>query len=272
MEKGKISVLMAVYNCSDTIRESIDSILKQTYSNWQFIICDDCSTDDTLTIVNEYAKNYPDKFIVIQNERNSKLAYSLNHCLQYAQGEFCARMDGDDYVSPNRFEKQIEYLRKHPDIHLVSTWMQTFNDKGYGRVVKYKELPNKTDLRKSPCFAHATIMVYTDVYKRLGGYTVSPRTVRSQDYDLWFRFYANGFRGANLQEALYYVREDENSFMRRKTKLYLWAVVTKAKGFRAVKMPAKYYPYILLPLVGLVGNELRKAKVKLKSYKRENDK
>lgn len=258
MNVGEISVLMAVYNCADTIRQSIDSVLSQTYTNWRMIICDDCSTDGTKVIIMDYASKYPDKFVIIQNEKNSKLAFSLNHCLEYAEGEFSARMDGDDYIAPDRFEKQVTYLRSHPGIDLVSTWMQAFNDNGLGRVIKYKEFPDKTELRRGPCFAHATIMMYTRVYKELGGYTVSPRTVRSQDYDLWFRFFANSFKGANYQEALYFVREDENAFLRRKPRLYLWAMVTRWTGFRLVKMPLRYYPWVLSPIVALFGNEIRK--------------
>ena len=265
MNKGEISILMAVYNCADTLRQSIDSVLAQTYTDWKMIICDDCSTDDTPIIINEYKERHPDKFVIIKNEKNSKLAYSLNHCLEYAQGEYCARMDGDDYIAPDRFEKQVQYLKSHPDVQLVGTWMQMFNEDGLGRIIKYKQFPDKTELRRGPCFAHATVMLYTYVYKELGGYTVLPRTVRAQDYDLWFRFFANGYKGANTQEVLYYVREDANSFLRRKPQLYLWATVTRWKGFRLVGMPLKYYPWVLAALPGMVGNELRKLNVRLRN-------
>ena len=127
MKKDLISVIMAVYNCASTLREAIDSILNQTYTNWEFIICDDCSTDNTLEVVREYEKKYPDKFKVIQNEVNSKLSFSLNHCLKYADGEFIARMDGDDISVPERFEKQIRYLKEHPDVDLCSTLVQRFD-------------------------------------------------------------------------------------------------------------------------------------------------
>lgn len=257
MIKDQISVLMAVYNCEKTVQQAIDSILAQTYQNWIMIICDDCSTDNTLSVVKEYERRYPEHFKIIQNEKNSKLAFSLNHCLEYADGEFCARMDGDDYVAPERFEKQVEYLRAHPEIQLVSTWMQVFNDDGLGRVVKYKEFPNKTDLHKGPCFAHATIMTYTSIYNQLGGYTVSTRTTRLEDYDLWFRFFAKGFQGACIQEALYYVRENYQSFVRRKSSLYFWAIATRYIGFKTVGMPARYHVWILFPLIGLFGNKVR---------------
>ena len=263
MNSGQISVLMAVFNCQDTVRQSIASILAQTYSNWQMIICDDCSTDRTSQIIQEYKEEYPEKFVIIRNEKNLRLAASLNHCLKYAHGEYCARMDGDDYVAPDRFEKQVSYLKSHPQIHLVGTLMQAFGERGLGRIVPYKEFPDKYELRFGPCFAHATIMTYTEVYMKLGGYTVSKRTVRTQDYDLWFRFFAADYCGATLQEALYFVREDEDAILRRKAKLYLWAVVTRWKGFRMLHYPLRYYPRVLSPLVRMVGSMLRKAKAKL---------
>ncbi|MBQ4104913.1 MAG: glycosyltransferase [Clostridia bacterium] len=262
MDKGKISVIMAVFNCADTIHQSIESIISQTYDNWEFIICDDCSTDNTLEIVREYEAKYPNKFKIIQNEKNSRLAFSLNHCLEYVNGEFVARMDGDDYVAPDRFEKQISFLMEHPDIHLVGSAMQSFDNNKLGRIITYKPFPEKEDLRKGPCFAHASILTYAYTYKETGGYTVSARTMRTQDYDLWFRFYAKGFKGANLDDPLYYYREDEYAYLRRKPKLYLWAVVTRFKGFRLLKFPLHYYVYTLTPIVGLVYNEMRKLKAK----------
>ena len=264
MIKDLISVIMAVYNCEDTLRQSIDSVLAQTYENWQFVICDDCSTDGTLAVVKEYQAKYPDKFIVIQNEVNSKLAFSLNHCLEHAEGEFVARMDGDDYIAPDRFEKQITYLKEHKDIQLVGTFMQTFNDAGeFGKVITYKKHPDKYDLRVGPVFSHASIMTYKSVYDALGGYTVSKRTVRSQDYDLWFRFFAAGYEGETIQEPLYFVRENENAVARRKVKVYFWATVTRFKGYRMLKYPPKYYIYVFKPTLAFFKTELVLLKYKL---------
>lgn len=263
MKAGLISIIMSVYNSSDTIEKSINSILSQTYDNWEFIICNDCSTDNTIEILNKYKTEYPDKFIIIENKKNSRLAFSLNHCLKYTSGEFIARMDGDDYVAPDRFEKQVKFLREHPEYQLVGTSMQAFDDNGLKQVIKYNPYPTKKDLRRGPCFAHASILTYAYTYKETGGYTVSARTMRTQDYDLWFRFYAKGFNGANLEEPLYYYREDENSYLRRKPKLYLWAVITRFKGFRLLKFPLHYYIYVLTPLVGLLYNECRKLKAKI---------
>lgn len=270
MIDGQISVIMSVYNCGELVRQSIDSILAQTYTNWKFIICNDCSTDNTAEILQEYADNYPDKFLIINNQKNSRLAASLNHCLKYADGEFCARMDGDDYVASDRFEKQVKFLREHPQINLVGTLMQTFDREGnLGSIISYEKYPDKFSLRFGPCFSHASIMTYTNVYNEIGGYTVSKRTMRSQDYDLWFRFFAKGFVGANLQEPLYFFREDENAFLRRKPNLYLWAMVTRWKGFRLLKYPIKYYWRILTPFIALFRNEVRKLKAKISLNKKD---
>lgn len=271
MIKGQISIIMSVYNCEKTLQQSIHSILAQTYTNWQFIICDDCSTDGTTEMLKRYHDKYPDKFLLIRNEEHMCLPASLNHCLQYAEGEFCARMDGDDCVAPERFEKQVKYLREHPEVQLVGTLMKTFGEKGFGRIIPYKEFPEKEELRYGPCFSHASILTYTKVYRDLGGYTISPRTVRGQDYDLWFKFFAKGFKGVNLQEPLYYVREDEYSFLRRKPKLYLWAMVTRWKGFRKLNFPVRYYIYVLAPIPALVRNEIRKAKARIELRKKMNN-
>ncbi len=237
MKKDYISVIMAVYNCADTVREAIDSILNQTYQKWQLIICDDCSTDDTLKIVKEYETKYPDKFKVIQNEVNSKLSFSLNHCLEYADGEFIARMDGDDISVPERFEKQVNYLRTHPDVDLCSTIIQRFDGSGLTDIIKKPEFPDRYTQRNHVAFNHATIMTYKYVYDKCDGYTVSKRTVRAQDFDLWFRFFYHGFKGVNLQEPLYLMREDLNAVKRRTFKVRFNAYRTKMLGFKLLGYP-----------------------------------
>lgn len=241
MKKELISIIMAVYNCATTVREAIDSIINQTYTNWEFIICDDCSTDNTLDIVREYKAKYPDKFKVIQNEQNSKLSYSLNHCLKYANGEFIARMDGDDISRPDRFEKQVKYLREHPDVDLVSTLVQRFEGNKLADIIKKPEFPDRYTQRNEVAFNHATIMTYKSVYDKCGGYTVSKRTVRAQDYDLWFRFFYHNFKGVNMQEPLYLMREDMNAIKRRTIKVRFHAYRTTIKGFRLLKYPLRWY-------------------------------
>ena len=241
----KVSIIMGIYNCADTLSEAIDSIIKQTYTNWELIICDDCSTDNkTYQLALSYQEKNPTKIIVIRNNVNSKLAYSLNRCLEKATGKFIARMDGDDISIENRLEKQINFLRNNPEYQLVGTLMRRFDSRGTHDVIPIIEYPNKFSLRNGVSFAHATIMTYKYVYDELGGY--NEKLFRSQDYDLWFRFYSKGFKGYNLQESLYLVREDIHAIKRRTLKNRLCIMKIQYKGYRLLDYP---YIWYIIPII-----------------------
>lgn len=258
MENQKVSVIMGIYNCEGTLSRAIDSIIAQTYTDWELILCDDASTDNTYKVAEKYRKKYPEKIILIKNEKNSRLSYSLNHCLKYATGKYVARMDGDDISLPMRFEKQVKYLQSHPDIDLVGAAMQRFNDEGLADILWPKEHPDKYVLRKGVTFQHATIMTYKYVYDKLGGYTVSERTKRSQDYDLWFRFYAEGFKGDNIIEPLYLVKEDMDAIKRRTFNNRLNIFKTTCYGFNLLGFP-KWW--LIQPAVDLVIKSLIPSRV-----------
>lgn len=240
MTEEKISVIMGIYNCADTLPEAINSIVNQTYTNWQLIMCDDCSTDDTYEIAKGFAEQYPDKMILIRNEKNMRLAYSLNHCLEYATGEYVARMDGDDISVPNRFEKQVAYLKEHPEIHLVGTQMQQFNETELLNIESRPEHTDRWTLHKIIPFNHATILTYKYVYDKLGGYTVASKTARCEDYDLWFRFFAKGFCGDNIQEPLYMVRENYGAIKRRTFKSRWRAFSVTRDGYKLLGYPKRW--------------------------------
>lgn len=126
---ARISVLMGIYNCAPTLQEALDSLYAQTYQDFKIILCDDGSKDDTLKIAEENARQH-ENVIVIKNERNMGLNYTLNHCLEYADTEYVARMDGDDLSVPTRFEKEINFLDEHPEYAIVSTPMIHFDENG----------------------------------------------------------------------------------------------------------------------------------------------
>ena len=238
----KISILMGIYNCAPTLPAAIDSILAQTYTDWELILCDDCSTDDTYAVAQNYAEQYPEKIILLRNDQNRRLAYSLNQCLARATGYYIARMDGDDISAPDRFEKQLAYLQSHPDLQLVGTAMQQFNDTdGNIRVIPQKErVDSKYALRTGVPFHHATILTYKSVFDALGGYTVAKRTSRCEDADLWFRFFAAGYIGGSMPDVLYFVREDENA-IRRRTFVSRWrAYDTTRMGFKLLGFPKRW--------------------------------
>lgn len=244
----KISVIMATYNCETTVEKSIDSILAQTYENWVMIICDDGSTDGTLAILNRYAAAYPDKFVIIHNEKNSKLPYSLNHCLKYVQTELVARMDGDDWSTPDRFEKQVNFLKNHPEYDLVGTGVTVFDgEKNIASIIK-TPVPTKHTMLKSNAFSHATIMTYKRVYDALGGYSLDPTVERVEDVDLWCRFLAAGFKGYNLPDELYVILENVGAAKRRTFRARLNSAKTRCRGYKLMGFRGltRYKPYLLV--------------------------
>lgn len=139
----KVSVVMGIYNCEKTLKESLDSLLNQTYESFEIILCEDGSKDNTLKVAKEYVKNYPQKVRLIQNTTNKGLAYSLNRCIEISKGEYIARMDADDISYKNRLEKQMHYLETHPEYALVGSQVFLFNDGGIWGVRKTKNDPLK---------------------------------------------------------------------------------------------------------------------------------
>lgn len=241
MNNEKISIIMGIFNCADTLPEAIDSIIAQTYTDWELIMCDDCSTDDTYKVAEEYKNKYPEKIILVRNEVNSRLAFSLNHCLKYADGDFIARMDGDDISVPERFEIQVDYLINHPEYDMVGCAMQRFSDKGGLADINYAvDNPDYYTLKSRIPFNHATIVARRKVFDTIGGYTVCERTQRCEDHDLWFHFYKAGFKGYNLRDALYMVREDAAAIRRRTAKTRYYALKTTYIGFKMLGYPKRW--------------------------------
>ena len=256
----KISVIMGIYNCEKTLPQAIESILTQTYPDWELVMCDDGSTDRTFQVAASYRDRYPDRMILLRNEENRRLSYTLNRCLQAAHGELIARMDGDDRCAPERLEKQVSFLQEHPELDLVGTGMRYFGDDGDHSVLLHPvERPTKETLKKEIPFFHATILTYASVYARLGGYTDLPRVERVEDIDLWFRFYHMGFSGMNMNEALYFVREDENAIRRRTVRGRYHEYLAWKNGYRllgfspllAVRPLVKLAAKALIPASGM---------------------
>lgn len=247
----KVSVIMAAYNCATTVKESIESIVSQTFNDWELIVCDDGSDDTTYEILKEYENKYPGQIVVIQNEKNSKLPFSLNHCLQYATGEYVARMDADDISYEERLKKQVEYLNTHPDIDVVGTGMTCFNEDGISGTRIPPKNPSPRQIGMGVPFFHATVMMRKQVYDALGGYSLEPHVLRCEDVDLWIRFFAMGYKGANLEEPLYYVREDAAAAKRRNFKNAINSSKTLFWGFRQNHYPLKQYVFVLKPLISV---------------------
>ena len=246
--RPEVSIIMGVFNGAATLWAAIESIRRQTFEDWEFIICNDCSTDNTLDVLQEFADR-DSRIKIICNEQNCGLAASLNHCLEFVQGEYVARMDCDDVSLPQRIERQIAYLKDHPEYDLVGTYMQAFDDCGKKEIVQTKLRPERYDLPKGAPFCHATIVMRTEAMKKLNGYCISNHTLRTEDIDLWYRFFAAGFVGANIPEPLYLVRVDKAAYRRRKLKYMLHASYIVWYGCDMLELPLYYKIYCIKPIM-----------------------
>ena len=246
-----VSVIMGAYNCEKTLEKAINSIINQSFTDWEFVICDDCSTDNTYEILSQYASK-DNRIIVLRNDKNMRLAASLNNCLRVAKGKYVARMDADDESENNRLMKQVKFLEDHPDVDVVGTGRYIVSD---GEIIgerKSPERPDKMLLLKTTPFAHPTIMMKKSVYDRLNGYNTSKETMRAEDLDLWFRFYSNGFKGYNLQEPLYKYSESLADYKKRSIKAAIMTSRIYFRGYRLLGFKWYKYVYALKPIVAAI--------------------
>ncbi len=256
-----VSVIMGVYNAENRVSDCIESIIKQTYENWEFVICDDCSTDHTYQILRQYQQK-DDRIKIIRNKKNMKLAESLNHCLKEAKGIYVARMDDDDIAMPERFEKQVIFLNENPEYAVVGSNAQISDGQKITGIRYCKEHPEKTDVLYGPPYIHPSIMMRKSVYDRLNGYTVASYTKRGQDWDLWFRFYAAGFRGYNIQGKLIIYHESPEDYKKRNFRTALGYMKNAVNGYNLLKVPLWKYVFALKPILSCLIPETIKKNIR----------
>lgn len=180
----KVSVIMPAYNAEKYIAEAIDSILAQTYTDYEFIIINDCSTDRTEEIILSFKDS---RIVYLKNEENMGVAKTLNRGLSVARGEYIARMDADDISLPERFEKQIQYLDAHKDVAVLGTALVRFGtdivDEKRSFSTDCRQM--KTDMFFSCGLAHPSVMMRRKEILELGGYDAAYNGM--EDYALWCR-------------------------------------------------------------------------------------
>lgn len=256
-ENEKISVLMGIYNCKTTLEQAVESIKKQTYTNWELIICDDGSTDGTLELAKRIQKT-DERIIVLSNEKNYGLNKTLNNCLSNAHGKYIARMDGDDDCSPDRFAIQIDFLEKHQEYAIVSSPMILFDEQGEWGETKAIEKPTASDVVCGNPICHAPVMMRKECMDRVHGYTEDKKMLRVEDVNLWIKLYAAGYKCYNLQVPLYRMRNDKNALSRRKYKYRINSTYVRLLGCRLLRLGPGCYLKAFSPMViGLIPAWLR---------------
>ena len=256
----EISIIMGVYNANknNMIDVSIQSILMQTYTDWEFIICDDSSTDGTIDVLKKY--ELADKRItVIQNNENHGLAYSLNRCLEICKGNYIARMDIDDYSSPDRLAVQKYELDHMKDYSFCTSNAKLFDLTGVWGTRVMKEYVEKKDFLFTSPFIHPALLAHRKIFDEIY-YSEKRASRRAEDYELFMNAYVKGYKGFNIQKELYYIREDKECYSRRKYRERWFEAYIRLKGFCGLGLMPLGIAYVVKPLiVGLIPQKfLRK--------------
>lgn len=261
-----VSVIMAAYNAEETIEAAIRSILLQTHDNFELIICDDASTDNTWCLMRSLADE-DSRIRLIRQEKNRGSAVARNRCLLQAQGEYIAIMDADDLCSENRLAVQVSFLEKHREVAFVGLLGEVFHNipGDCSKCYPYVAKPAAKDFLMTLPFVHASLMFRSTAIGR--GYPEERKALRSEDYAFLMERYAAGLRGENTTDAVYYIREDADTFKRRKYRYRLTEVGVKWKGFSALGLMPKGILFAIKPLiVGLVPPKILE-RLKGKYYK-----
>ena len=214
----QVSVVTSVYNGEKYLEECVDSILNQTFQNFEYIILNNGSTDGTPRIL----QRYTDPRLRIIHQENLGISKSLNKGINLSNSDLIARLDADDFSSPKRLEKQVTFMEKHPDIVLCgSRWLELVGEKLSKQIVDFVETDQaiKKSMSLFNPFSHSAVIFRKKTFIKAGGY--SNRLKYSQDYELWLRMLAFG-KTLILKEELAVVRmsgQSESHKNARKQKL-----------------------------------------------------
>lgn len=210
LSKPMVSVVMPVFNALPWLSEAIDSVLSQTYTNFEFVIVDDCSSDGSLDLLREYEKQ-DNRVKLIVNEKNLGVAGSLNRGVAQSSGVYIARMDADDVSYPERFYYQVNYMQDNPGCVVVGSWIDRLRKNGSKKLKKFPEDSDalKLLLMFECCFSHPAVMMRRSALLSLP-FVYDERFSSAQDYELWSRLqYCGDF--CCLQTSLLMYRELDTS-------------------------------------------------------------
>ncbi len=205
MNNDLISVIMSSFNSKKTIEKSIDSILNQDYKNIEFLIVDDCSTDNSLNILKELEK-IDNRIKIIENKKNLGLTKSLNRLLKISNGKYIARQDTDDVSFPHRLSTQINFLKKTNSE--IVTSRAIIKDK-IVKIPRYSHLfPSKLVIKYKNPFIHGTLFANKNVFEEVGGY--DENFYYAQDYKFYIDCYKSGKKIKIINDVLYELNDKNN--------------------------------------------------------------
>jgi len=253
----KISVIMSVRNGEKDLEKSMNSLFNQTFTDWELIVCDDGSTDNTLGLLNKYAER-DNRVRVLHNSESKGLAYSLNYCIENARSNILARQDADDASDIHRFEIQYPFVISHPEYAVVGTCWYSVDENGVKKENRVPEKPTARQQVKGGLYMHPSWMMRKDQIEKIGFYTVNKYTVRSQDYHFIMKLLAAGMTLYNMPNLLYYYTNDAATRQRHKNwkrvKGLMWI---RWDSYKRNHLPIWCYVYVFKPfLVNLIPSRI----------------
>lgn len=222
-----VSVIMAAYNAERHISASIESVINQTYANFELLVINDGSSDRTQSIIEEFCKR-DSRIKLINNDKNLFVIKSRNIGIENAKGKYLAILDADDLAFPNRLEKQVEFLENNPDVFLIGSSAHIIDENNticndFIALTDYHEL--KRNILKNNLFYHSSILFRNEkVFYR-------EKMIYSEDYDLILRLFSEGKKIVNLPDNLISYRQTNHSLSKTKNRLVQWLFINKAREF-----------------------------------------
>jgi len=253
MNGPAISVILSCYNSSYLLNKSIQSILSQTFKDFEFIIINDGSNDNTLEIIQSYAKE--DERIVVINQKNVGLTKSLNKAIKLSKGKYIARIDADDFSHKERLEKQYKYLEINQDCMIVGGQRLIVNNinnkKEKDKLPLSSDSVRKKAIKSNPFF-HSLVMIRKDLFKLIGYYDESFQFV--QDYELWSRV-IHKYNTANLKDQLGEKIIDKAAISFRKDISFersIYNIRARYRNYKNGTYPKYYFIYLLRPFFKVI--------------------
>lgn len=252
---------MSVYNTKNInlLKKSVNSIIQQSYKDWELIIYDDGSDDEITKSEIKNLSLLDARIKVFGDDINKGAAAARNYCISQARGKYIAIQDEDDYSEKNRLEKEVEFLDRHDEYSFVSTCANVFDEeKLWGEYVN-KECPQKKDFLWTLPFIHPATMFRKKDLISVNGYRVSKETLRTEDYDLMARLYANNKKGYNIQENLYNYFISKSNKKYRPLKDRVYESISRYKIYKSLNLVFVGLPFMIKPiLVGLIPQKFFK--------------
>ena len=238
MKKDLISIIVPVYNCEKYIGQTIESVKNQTYQNFELLIVNDCSTDNSLEEIKNATKNIQDKAKIFNLPQNSGVATARNFALEHAQGEFIAYLDGDDLWEKEKLEKELKFIREK-DIAFAYTNFKYLRQNGFKKVRLFPTKFNYKKALKNTIILTSTVMF--DMKKIDKSLLKMPNIKRGQDAATWWNILKNGYMAYGLNEYLtvYRRRTDSLSFNKSSAMKRTWNLYRNMENLGFIK--ALYY-------------------------------